>query len=322
MAGIDFSGDDIDIVLPIGHELYTGVCRPKRRRTYHDEFGLEKDDPWSSLTMGVPMFETVDGVRTDRNSVGLPSPLPLPFPVSPAGTKRIRSGAESVITDPLFATDTDVLSPRAIRPEQSNPPETRTETDDSDNPTATVSVRRSRRAAAGRHIFCDVCGAKFDTEAKLKKHRPIHKDEDTPFACADCGRLFTTRYIMRKHIERYHKYPLHRCKKCGTNFHSLKDLRLHHLHGHVDASRPHKCFECGKSFAKENWLFRHIQGVHEKIKTFQCKQCSKSFVWDQQLRDHIAREHLKEPPHACNYCSLKFIRVYELRKHLRVVHGF
>ena len=54
--------------------------------------------------------------------------------------------------------------------------------------------------------------------------------------------------------------------------------------------RPYKCDECGKRFARQNSLHRHLLS-HAGIKPYICKYCNKSFTQRHNFKSHIIKQH-------------------------------
>ncbi|XP_031570901.1 gastrula zinc finger protein xFG20-1-like [Actinia tenebrosa] len=78
------------------------------------------------------------------------------------------------------------------------------------------------------------------------------------------------------------------------------------------------CYKCGKIFAYQNYLERHVKYVcpDKTGRTWKCSHCSKAFQYPCYLRRHM-RSHTGESPYKCTQCSRAFVRSTDLQRHLR-----
>ena len=86
------------------------------------------------------------------------------------------------------------------------------------------------------------------------------------------------------------------------------------------------CSLCGKKYAK-NWkLKRHIATVHEGVKPFECDICHTKFALKEGLKQHNARFHdpsgihIKEIESLCSLCGKKYAQNWKLKRHIATVH--
>eukprot|EP00937_MAST-01D_sp_MAST-1D-sp2_P006367 g6367.t1 len=98
---------------------------------------------------------------------------------------------------------------------------------------------------------------------------------------------------------------------------------------HVHMSRKRKrteeegvpCEECGRKFARQSDLDRHVQAVHCGEKPFACEECGRKFGKKVNLDRHVRAVHRGEKRFACEECGRKFGTKQNLDKHVRTMHG-
>ena len=117
---------------------------------------------------------------------------------------------------------------------------------------------------------------------------------DDALACKTCGKVFTTKGNLKKHVQ-----TVHLGKK---NF---------------------KCDTCGKAFGEAGNLNRHVQTIHLGQKNFTCDTCGKSFGLAHNLKAHVQTIHLGQRPkrHKCDECDQAFAYKRQLDKHLETQHA-
>ncbi|CAH1104553.1 unnamed protein product [Psylliodes chrysocephalus] len=146
---------------------------------------------------------------------------------------------------------------------------------------------------------------------QIKKQKSIQKrvkfaDRDSKFYCDHCGKGFSIKWKLSKHIKR------------SSSRH--KHMRSHNAKpGEKSKKTPFLCTICGKSFPYSNGASRHMR-VHFGERRHECHICLKRFSQTTHLKVHL-RTHSGERPYNCVICSRTFSLNASLRKHMRLHVG-
>uniref|UniRef100_A0A182W719 C2H2-type domain-containing protein n=1 Tax=Anopheles minimus TaxID=112268 RepID=A0A182W719_9DIPT len=106
------------------------------------------------------------------------------------------------------------------------------------------------------------------------------------------------------------------CGLCGKSFSEKFGLRQHMRIMHAD-TKPFKCPECRKRFAKENSLLIHLR-VHISNRPFMCIVCYKTFTRATALNGHLS-SHSHEPL-KCFSCEETLPNVQKYAHHIESTH--
>jgi len=153
---------------------------------------------------------------------------------------------------------------------------------------------------------CGKCDYATDHKKSLKGHLHTHekiiercnkfnriliknKIHDCRLDCKFCGKKFSRRNVVLKHIKNHHTHEIGRsfyeCDSCDLKFYLKKPLRTHMEAKHADG----------------------------KIQTFTCDLDGKTFKLKEQIAKHM-KIHLQ--PVKCDFCRVK-VNIRHLRGHIK-----
>ncbi|MGH0186774.1 UNVERIFIED_CONTAM: hypothetical protein FKN15_022397 [Acipenser sinensis] len=193
------------------------------------------------------------------------------------------------------------------------------------------NLSKHKKKHGEKMYTCEICNKMFYRKDVMQDHQRRHivgpkhmKREDLangeegtkyrkePSACPICGKVFSCRSNMNKHLLT-HGDKKYTCEICGRKFYRVDVLR-DHIHVHFKVT-----------FAKGRDYLRHIMELH-KEKGYGCNICNRRFALKATYNAHmvIHRENLPDPNvqryiHPCEICGRIFNSIGNLERH-KIIH--
>lgn len=158
---------------------------------------------------------------------------------------------------------------------------------------------------------CHICKKKFSEERYFKEHKLNHKTAN-PFACKKCGRGYTRKTSLHRHMKTAHSFERNfACKLCSYRGKTKDDLTTHaKIH-----SKAYVCDFCSKKFSRSTHLKEHRE-LHINPEVFQCNVCYHNNRSKRSLIIHM-RTHIQ---FLCDHCQFTTKKKYLIEKHLKEFH--
>ncbi|KAJ8983777.1 hypothetical protein NQ317_000337 [Molorchus minor] len=172
--------------------------------------------------------------------------------------------------------------------------------------------------------------------AKETTNETIEEATEAKHVCLDCDKTFTCKQNLDVHNRAVHNQEKpFACDKCSKMFSYANSLKLHKLNHDKDtisfddvtAPKEYICNVCEKIFQHPSSLLYHKETEHSNGRRFVCNKCDKSFKHKQLLQRHqlvhsgrgrssakYAMRHLK---HMVIWCGQSFAHRTSLSLHQR-----
>uniref|UniRef100_A0A8C6MEI4 C2H2-type domain-containing protein n=1 Tax=Nothobranchius furzeri TaxID=105023 RepID=A0A8C6MEI4_NOTFU len=193
---------------------------------------------------------------------------------------------------------------------------------------------------------CPVCGIRFLHQWSLQEHvrvtshlavkssecsvntkcviekqhggscRKVQKELKS-FSCDDCGKRFSLKSNLTRHMKGHTGQNSFACELCGYRCTQKANLNTH-IRVHT-GDKPFACELCGYRCTQKANLNTHIR-VHTGEKPFACELCGYRCTHKSSLNKHM-RVHTGEKPFACELCGYRCTHKANLNTHMRVHTG-
>jgi len=155
------------------------------------------------------------------------------------------------------------------------------------------SLRKHRISVHERAKFpCVFCSGEFSRSSELLTHiRVMHTQAKKMFPCELCDKSFSSDDNLKKHVLRVHaKLKNFWCAECGKGF-TLKATLTKHLLVHTGVKKL-ACHYCEKMFYNQSNLEAHEVRNHTRKFPHVCADCGRGYMRPGQLKKHYELKHL------------------------------
>ena len=172
---------------------------------------------------------------------------------------------------------------------------------------------------------CHLCDYTTKYQKKLDvhvvKHNSSSPSPEQTYLCVECGKIFKTKDILRKHQKEVHYGVEVCCNLCDYKTKRRRDLVTHKKNCHsedgVKFERPDlTCEVCGFRTKYKQTLDDHCEREHLQL-SYSCSICDFVTNRKRKLQEHKER-HGKV--HQCQICQKIFSTMKKFRKHKNETH--
>ncbi|XP_067288816.1 PR domain zinc finger protein 15 [Pseudorasbora parva] len=149
---------------------------------------------------------------------------------------------------------------------------------------------------------CPICGKVFSCRSNMNKHLLTHGDKK--YTCEICGRRFFRVDVLRDHIHVHFKDIALMdeqeredfIKKIGISMEESDDSSDEEDEKNDPEHHKYSCKKCQVTFAKGRDYLKHIMDMH-KEKGYNCTMCNRRFALKATYNAHLVihRDHLPDP---------------------------
>ncbi|XP_061107615.1 zinc finger protein 1035 [Conger conger] len=144
------------------------------------------------------------------------------------------------------------------------------------------------------------------------------------YKCRFCTKSFMKARNLRRHILTHTEVKPYHCKTCESCFSRYDHLKLHQNRCKGKRQRLEvRIFKLNLEDLRNNCQKKpdRTKGKAQEGKMAECSSCGKCFASEINLARHVALRHTTVKPFSCNHCSTSFSQECTLRKHTLKCNG-
>lgn len=127
---------------------------------------------------------------------------------------------------------------------------------------------------------CRFCGLGFPSQKETGEHEEVHKNNETPFCCTVCQKVYTNSLTLQKHVREAHTMAdlYFVCEACGQKFTAKQNLLEHKQLKHDESFQKLNCpvEDCDYVTVYQSTMKSHMF-KHTATKSFICEICGKGY---------------------------------------------
>ena len=164
----------------------------------------------------------------------------------------------------------------------------------------------------------DVKDKSLSLTTKFKSGQVAKGEVEGEYKCRFCTKSFMKPRNLRRHILTHTEVKPYRCKTCESCFSRYDHLRLHQNRCKGKRQRLEvRIFKLNLEDCQRNWQNKpdHTKRNAQEGNMAECSSCGKCFASEINLARHVALCHTTVKPFSCNHCSTSFSQESTLKKH-------
>ncbi|KAK6473485.1 zinc finger and BTB domain-containing protein 26-like isoform X1 [Huso huso] len=127
----------------------------------------------------------------------------------------------------------------------------------------------------------------FSSEVRRNQDGPEQEVLQGPYLCPNCSLTFQ---FLENYVSHMREHKLFLCLRCGKTF-TQKGNLTRHIHMHT-GFKPYQCSVCTKTFTQKVSLQDHMN-LHSGTRPHCCNYCKLHFAQKPALRRHLREMHRK-----------------------------
>jgi len=180
-----------------------------------------------------------------------------------------------------------------------------------------------------KEVICRICGRMFTRKADMKRHvKNVHhmqEDDRKPNKSHGSDSFTTGAHLLLSGSESSSMVE----QKDASSIIGFKSKRedgkssadaISRVKIKVDGKTYFRCQVCGKNLFRRCTYVRHMR-IHTGEKPFTCHVCGKQFRAEPQIQRHVREVHEGIKEHACPICGRKFANTRTRNDHVTVHTG-
>lgn len=169
------------------------------------------------------------------------------------------------------------------------------------------AAHEASQHGVGLKFECSQCKKKFYRKDRWKEHNcnsKVCSSKQQFYRCGVCSLVFNRRESYNKHLETAHMEVLEGSSEQQLSQRTEKE-KLKLSRSSTAETQSKTCNDCGKIFANETSLTKHINVLHTN-QVWSCELCDAVFVHRSTKISHMSRQHGVKKPFECTVDGCDF----------------